>query len=320
MAVGFAERAFGLEVLGVDDALDDELRLRGQQEVDGAPAHDVDRRARKSARDRDLVDALRQLLRSLIGDDRRTADDDRDRHRRAAVAVLLPMGEPAGAERDQRHHAEPGRGLEMPTVGADVLHPGVGIAGDDAGRGEIGRSVEARRRDRDRQRRETTARAIERWACDHDVMARRTLDETWRHRVRDGARPARADLVVARDIHADTVDRGIRRERPEHHGDVVMPSGRINDVGEQERLAVALRDTAAELPAHQRMHLGVFVDRRIDAPQQAGLFETVDVVVEVGVAALEHQVVPASRLAKLTSAANRISSGPGVKATASACS
>ena len=79
-------------------------------------------------------------------------------------------------------------------------------------------------------------------------------------------------------------------------------------------------DAAAELPAHQRMHLGVFVDRRIDAPQQAGLVETVDVVVQVGVAALGHQVVPASRRAKLTSAANRISSGPGVKATASACS
>ena len=48
--------------------------------------------------------------------------------------------------------------------------------------------------------------------------------------------------------------------------------------------------------------------------------ETVDVLVQVGVAALGHQVVPAPRWAKLTSAAIRISSGPGAKATASACS
>ncbi len=198
--------------------------------------------------------------------------------------------------------------------------PVSGIAGDDAGRGEIGRGVEARRRDRDRQRGEPTARPIERRAGDHDVVARRALDDAWRHRISDGVRPARADLVVARDIHADAIDRGVRRERPDHYGNVVMPPGGIDDVGEQERLAVALRDAAAELPAHQRMHLGVFVDRRIDAPQQAGLVETVDVVVQVGVAALGHQVVPAPPWAKLTSAANRISSGPGVKATASACS
>jgi hypothetical protein len=208
----------------------------------------------------------------------------------------------------------------MPAVGADVLHPGVGIAGDDAGCGEIGRGVETGRRDRDRQRGKPAAGTGERGRCDHDVVARRTLDDARRHRVCDGVRPARADLVVSRDVHADAVDRGIRGERPDHHGNVVIPPGGIDDVGEQERLAVALGDAAAELPAHQRMHLGVFVDRRIDAPQQARLVETVDVVVQVGVAALGHQVVPASRLAKFTSAAKRISSGPGVKATASACS
>ena len=77
----------------------------------------------------------------------------------------------------------------------------------------------------------------------------------------DRALPGRVDLVE-RAAHADAIDLAARRERADHDRDVVAPALGVGHVGEQERLAVLLRDAAAELPAHQRVHLGVLVDRR----------------------------------------------------------
>src|SRR3989454_2935933 len=54
----------------------------------------------------------------------------------------------------------------------------------------------------------------------------------------------------------------------------------------QERLSVRLLDTAAELPAHQRMHLGVLVDRPIDRYEQPRALEGLQVLVKVGIGAL----------------------------------
>ncbi len=45
MAVRFPERRFGLQILGVDIALDDDLRFGGYEQVDGLRFHDIDRRA-----------------------------------------------------------------------------------------------------------------------------------------------------------------------------------------------------------------------------------------------------------------------------------
>ncbi len=110
--------------------------------------------------------------------------------------------------------------------------------------------------------------------------------------------PAWTDISVALHVHADAIDGGVRGQRADHHGDVVAPPAGIDDVGEQERLAVLLGDAAAELPAHQRMHLGVLVDRRIDAQQQPGLVETIEMVVQVGIAAITvHHPAPAARRA-----------------------
>ncbi len=133
--------------------------------------------------------------------------------------------------------------------------------------------------------------------------------------------PARADVLVALHVHADAINRGVRRQRADHHRNVVTPSAGIDDVGEQEGLAVLLGDAAAELPAHQRMHLGVLVDRCIDAQQQPGLVETIEMVVQIGIAAITvHHAGPAARWALTTTAAIRISTAPGVKTRAAACS
>ena len=56
VAVRFAERRFGLEILGVDQPFDDDLGLGGDEEIDSARAHHVDRRAGEFARHRELVD------------------------------------------------------------------------------------------------------------------------------------------------------------------------------------------------------------------------------------------------------------------------
>src|SRR6185503_10018166 len=72
-------------------------------------------------------------------------------------------------------------------------------------------------------------------------------------------------------------------EGADHHGNAVLPALGIDHVLEQERLAILLRDAAAELPAHQRMHLGVLVDRAIDGHQQARLVERPEVVVKIRV-------------------------------------
>ena len=51
MAVGFAERRFGLEIFGVDEALDHDLRFGRHQEIDRLRLDDVDRRADQAAGD-----------------------------------------------------------------------------------------------------------------------------------------------------------------------------------------------------------------------------------------------------------------------------
>ena len=58
------------------------------------------------------------------------------------------------------------------------------------------------------------------------------------------------------------IDLGRGRERADHHRHVVAAALGVDHVGEQERAALVLRHAAEELPAHQRMQLGVLVDRR----------------------------------------------------------
>ena len=55
----------------------------------------------------------------------------------------------------------------------------------------------------------------------------------------------------------------------------------VDHVGEQEGAALGLRDAADELQPHQRMQLGVLVDRMIDPRQQAARFEIGEVLLQI---------------------------------------
>jgi hypothetical protein len=76
-----------------------------------------------------------------------------------------------------------------------------------------------------------------------------------------------------RHAHADAVDRAVRGNRADHHGHRVFAAMRVDDVGKQKRFALGFLNAADELPAHQRVQLGVLVDRLVDRQQQALRFQ-----------------------------------------------
>ena len=67
---------------------------------------------------------------------------------------------------------------------------------------------------------------------------------------------------------------------------VVFAALGIRDVVKQERLAIFLVDTTAELPAHQRVHLGVLVDFAIYLDQKTFVTQLFDMLVQIRIAAL----------------------------------
>jgi len=93
-------------------------------------------------------------------------------------------------------------------------------------------------------------------------------------------------LDVAAD--ADAVDFTIGGEDPDRNRNVVASAGAVDHVLEQEPLALRFRDAAAELPAHQREHLGVFVDWPLHAEKQAIAFQGSDVGVQVRILWIFH--------------------------------
>ena len=87
---------------------------------------------------------------------------------------------------------------------------------------------------------------------------------------------------------ADPVNLPVGGEDADGDRNVVAAALAVDDVLEQKRLALGLRNTAAELPAHQRMHLAVLVDRPLDADEQALFLQRRDVRVQVGVSGILH--------------------------------
>ena len=284
VAVGFPERCFRLQHLRVDQALDDDLRLGGHQEIDGLGAHHVDRAAGKRARDGDLVEPFRHFLHRRVGDDRRAADGDGAGEGLAARLAFLPMGVDAGAQLDRRIHSQPARRLELSTVVADVLDAGLGILGDVVAGREIGRVVPSRRRNRHGQAVECRAVPVKLAADGHDLLAWRIADDLRRHGIGDGLDPSLPDLVQ-RLAEADAIDLAVRRQAGHQHGYVEASALGIRGMGEQECLALRLGNAAAILPAHQRVHFGVFVDRLVDDEQQSLACKRKHMLVQVGIAA-----------------------------------
>ncbi len=264
IAVALAERRFGLEPLRIDEALDDDLDIGRHQEIDRPGLDDAHRRARESARHRKLIKVDGELLRAGENHHRCGADRDRDRHRSAALVVFKPVIIAAGAARGARHHAyrQPIGRLQGGPVHAHVLDAVVGIAGDAQRRRKIRRGIEARRRYRHRQLGESAARPAQIVAAEDHLLARRRRDLHRRDRIGDSLHPGLTD-IRHRLTHADRVDVGRCRERADGHREVVAPAPAVDHVGEQERAPLVLRNAAEKLPAHQRMQLGILVDRAI---------------------------------------------------------
>ena len=173
--------------------------------------------------------------------------------------------------------------LHLAAIVADILHAGVGVLGDVLRQRRVGRVIPARRRDRYRNAVETLALLVEIVALDDDVVARRVLDEARLDRGCGRARPACVDLVEIA-AQSDAIDFPVGRKAADDDRNVVALAFAVDDIGEQERLALALRNAAAELPAHQRMHFRVLVDRAVDADELAGLFKRSDMIMEIGIA------------------------------------
>ena len=147
----------------------------------------------------------------------------------------------------------------------------------------VGAEFEAGRRHRDRQGVEAVALALERLALDHGLVARRLVHEARRDRMGDRMVPLGLD-VLEFGIHADAVDLRIGGDGADHHRDIVFAPAPVDDVGEQEGLAVILVHAADELPAHQRMQFRIFVDRPVDGAQQAALVQRLQMLVQVAIA------------------------------------
>src|SRR5262249_24157219 len=97
-------------------------------------------------------------------------------------------------------------------------------------------------------------------------------------------RPSRLDLLC-RSAHAGQVDLAIAGVGAHDDGELVSAAAAVDDVGDEERLALVLFHAAHVLPADQRMQLGVLVDRPVYGEQQAPSFQRVEMLMQVGVAA-----------------------------------
>ena len=281
IAVALPKRRFGFEPLRIDQPFDHDLRRCRNIEVDRPRLGDLDRCAGDRAGHAELVHVDGELLRSREHHDGSAADHDRDRHRLAPLPVFQPVQVAAGAARLARYHAhdQPVGRFQGRAVGAHVLNAAVGIAGDAQRCGQIGRGVEAGRGDRHRQPQQP-ARCRERIPGEHLLLAGRRMDPRRRNRIGDRPHPGAADFRD-RLPHADGVNVGRSGKRADHDRDIVAPTLGVGDVGEQERSPLVLGNAAQELPAHQRMQLGILVDRPLDAHQQAVGLEIGQVMLEI---------------------------------------
>src|SRR5262249_51439435 len=102
-----------------------------------------------------------------------------------------------------------------------------------------------------------------------------------------GMVPFLLDMIdVATDTNA--VDLPIGGKDADRDRNVVAAARAVGDVLEQERLALRLRDASTELPAHERVHFGILVDRPLHANEEAVLLERGDMRVNVRISRAGH--------------------------------
>src|SRR5579875_755600 len=176
------------------------------------------------------------------------------------------------------------RALQLSAVIPAVAHPGFRIFGAEVRARSIRGVVVTGGRDRDRKI-EQPAPPFERLARIDDLLRRSILDDDRLDRVLERRLPARADLLEG-TAHPECVDAPRPGEPADQDRRLVSLPGRVDHIGEQPSLASLLGDAAAVLPADERVHLGVLVDRALDAIEQACFLEGGDVLAQVTVAAL----------------------------------
>jgi hypothetical protein len=113
-----------------------------------------------------------------------------------------------------------------------------------------------------------------------DFLAGGRIHEDRRNGMGNGLLPRRANIFHLL-AHADRINPRRGRERAHHHGHVVAPPLGIDDMGEQEGAPFVFRHAAEELPAHQRMQLGVFVDRPVHPDKQALALQLGEMLLEI---------------------------------------
>src|SRR5262249_16590674 len=120
------------------------------------------------------------------------------------------------------------------------------------------------------------------------------------------ARPDRFDLFLFA-VEPERVDFLRARESADQDRDVVFLSLCVVNILEKKRAPFFFVE-AAELPADERMHLGVFVDRPRDAVKQTGAVERGDVFLKV---AIIGHVASSFGCALLTMRAEKSEAGAG---------
>ncbi|MFY9834996.1 MAG: hypothetical protein WAK55_00725 [Xanthobacteraceae bacterium] len=111
-------------------------------------------------------------------------------------------------------------------------------------------------------------------------MAYRIVDQHWLKRASYGSHPGRSNILDWH-AHTDRVDFAIAGKTRNERGTLKSAPTAVDRMREQKCLPLAFRQTTPELPAHERMHLRVFVGWPIDDEEAVAFSERKDVAVEV---------------------------------------
>src|SRR4029077_15193388 len=84
--------------------------------------------------------------------------------------------------------------------------------------------------------------------------------------------PGGADLFH-RASHANRVNRRRRSECPDHYGNVIVPSTRVDNIGEKKCAPFPFRYAAQKLASYERMQFCVLIDRPLDPNEQTFGFQ-----------------------------------------------
>jgi hypothetical protein len=103
-------------------------------------------------------------------------------------------------------------------------------------------------------------------------MAWRIGHHPRRCRACDRFAPGLPDLIEFA-AESDPVDRAVCGETTDDNSAPVFAALPVRWLREDERLPLLLRYPTAELPANQRMHFGILVDRLIDNLKKARLLQ-----------------------------------------------